>query len=164
MLSQAILVVLCLWWFCRVVPGRGFLLLTTLGGAFSCVLENRFSSSVVCKTSFLCEKGAYCELVSSLSSLDTASEREPAIRRVFLRARQYSAYPGACGYIRGSSSGHNPRDTDFSVRYLRRAAVVVVVVLVRCHCRGRIVRFLRAHPRAQNRVGVPRRTQAEADA
>ena len=37
------------------------------------------------KKAILCEKGAYCELVSSLSSLDTASERErrkPAIRRV----------------------------------------------------------------------------------
>ena len=30
------------------------------------------------KRAILCEKGAYCELASSLSSLDTASEREPA--------------------------------------------------------------------------------------
>ena len=29
-----------------------------------------------------------------------------------------------------------------------------VLVLVRCHCRGSIMRFLRAPPRAQNRVGV----------
>ena len=40
------------------------------------------------KRAILCVKGAYCELVSSSSSLDTASQREPAIRRVFLRARQ----------------------------------------------------------------------------
>ena len=32
------------------------------------------------------QKGAYCELVSSLSSLDTASEKEPGIRRVFFCA------------------------------------------------------------------------------
>ena len=106
------------------------------------------------KRAILCEKVACCELASSLSSLDISSEREPAIRRGFLRARQYSAYPGACGYIRGASSGHNSRDTDISVRYLRRVAAVVVLVLVRCHCRGSIMRFLRAPPRAQNRVGV----------
>ena len=46
------------------------------------------------KRAILCVKGAYCELVSSPSSLDKASQREPAIRRVFLRARQQSAYPG----------------------------------------------------------------------
>ena len=80
------------------------------------------------KRAILCEKGPNCELVSSSSSLDTASQREPAIRRDFLRARQYSAYPGACGYIRGGSSGHNSRDTDISVRYLRRVAAVVVLV------------------------------------
>ena len=81
------------------------------------------------KRAILCEKGPNCELVSSSSSLDTASQREPAIRRDFLRARQYSAYPGACGYIRGGSSGHNKsRDTDISVRYLRRVAAVVVLV------------------------------------
>ena len=40
------------------------------------------------KKAILCVKGAYCELVSSYSSLDTASEKEPAIRRVFLRARK----------------------------------------------------------------------------
>ena len=38
------------------------------------------------KMRFLCEKGAYCELVSSLSLLDTASEREPAIRSIFFCA------------------------------------------------------------------------------
>ena len=106
------------------------------------------------KRAILCQKVACCELASSLSSLDISSEREPAIRRGFLRARQYSAYPGACGYIRGASSGHNSRDTDISVRYLRRVAAVVLLVLVRCHCRGSIMRFLRAPPRAQNRVGV----------
>ena len=41
---------------------------------------------------------ACCELASSSSSLDTASQREPAIRRVFLRARQ-------CGLHRGGVAG-----------------------------------------------------------
>ena len=111
------------------------------------------------KMAFLCEKGAYCELASSSSSLDTASQREPAIRRDFLRARQYSAYPGACGYIRGASSGHNSSDTDISdlspvPTTSSRRRRPRVLVLVRCHCRGSIMRFLRAPPRAQNRVGV----------
>ena len=88
------------------------------------------------KRRFFGEKGAYRELASSL---DTASERERGGSQPFGAfgcVRQYSAYPGACGYIQGASSGHNSRDTDFSVRYLRRVVallllVVVVLVLVR---------------------------------
>ena len=90
------------------------------------------------KRAILCEKGAYCELASSLSSLDTASEREPAIRRVH-GASGNAAYTGGIRrHIGGASSGYNSRDTDFLVRYLRRAAVVVVLILIRCHCRGSI--------------------------
>ena len=37
---------------------------------------------------------------------------------------------GGCGHIGGASSGHNSRGTDFSVRYLRRATAVVVLILV----------------------------------
>ena len=48
------------------------------------------------KRAILCEKGSYCELAGSLSSLDTASEREPAIRRVH-GASGNAAYAGGGG-------------------------------------------------------------------
>ena len=46
------------------------------------------------KRAILCVKGAYCELVSSSSSLDKASQREPAIRRVFFARQAIISLPG----------------------------------------------------------------------
>ena len=83
------------------------------------------------KRAVLCEKGAYCELASSLSSLDTAcSFLQPFgafMVRQAMRARGGGG--GLRAHRRGGSSGHNSRDTDFSVRYLRRASLVVVLFL-----------------------------------
>ena len=84
----------------------------------------------------------------------------PCVRSPKRQYRCQRPTPGGCGYIGGASSGQNSRDTDISVRYLRRAAVVVVLVLFRCHClvfelrRGKH-RFHRPRPRPRACASCP---------
>ena len=115
------------------------------------------------KKAILCEKGAYCELVSSLSSLDTASEREPAIRRVFFARQAMLSLPGNMrvhtrGLERPQLAGHGYLSPVPTTSSRRRRPRPRPLPLQRQHH----ALFARAPTRTE--PGRGRRTQAEAGA